>query len=414
MGDEHGRADVLARWYGENSFMAKTFNLSVIFKVVDKATVPIRKVAKQMSKMGGPIDKVKQKIQNFARASVKALKKVGRAAKRAGTKIRSMGTKMAVGLGLAGGAAVLMVKQITGMADVIGKTADRIGITTEELQKLRFAGEQTGLSTAEMDKSLEQFNRRMGEAQDGTGEMYDGLVKLKIGLRDNNGQLKPMRQILDEVADKTANMTNETARADILYGMFGRSGIKMINTLKGGSKGLKQFGDQIKEKGGIIPEEVIRQSEKFNDSMNLLKKSIQGFIATALVPLLPRMTEVIDKMSTWIGENKELIKGFGETVKMLLDMAIGIAKVVGAVGKFIGVTAAKVVGGAKRKTRSPEDTAERMRVVRERWKQEKQQTEIKIKVASDKDSTAVIENVANIKGDPDVKIATEAYVGGMS
>ena len=66
------------------------------------------------------------------------------------------------------------------------------------------------------------------------------------------------------------------------------------------------------------------QSEKFNDAVNLLKKSVQGFISAALIPLLPRMTEVVDKMSTWVGKNKELIIGFGETVKMLMNMAIGI------------------------------------------------------------------------------------------
>jgi len=390
--------------------MAKTFNLSVIFKVVDKATAPIKKVAAQMSKMGGPIDKVRSKIAAFSKASIRRLKKLGAAAKRAAARIRSMGTKMAVGLGIAGAAALLIIKRFTGMADIIGKTADRIGITTEELQKLRFAGEQTGLSTAEMDKSLEQFNRRMGEAQDGTGEMYDGLVKLKIGLKDSNGQMKPMRQILDEVADKTANMTNETARADILYGMFGRSGIKMINTLRGGSKGLKEFGDQLKSKGGVIPEKVIRQSEKFNDAVNLLKKSIQGFISTALIPLLPRMTEVVEKMSTWVGENKELIAGFGETVKMLMDMALGIAKVVGAIGKFIGVTTAKVVGGIE-SAGSERTHQEAIASANQLFPGATQQTEIKIKVMSDKDSTAVVEKVTNISGNPNVNIATEAYVG---
>jgi len=391
--------------------MAKTFNLSVIFKVVDKATAPIKDVAKNMNKLGGPIDKMKQAINKFGRAAARSLKKVGAAAKVVGRKLASAGKIMAVGLMAAGGAAVLMIKQITGLSDIIGKTADRIGITTEELQKLRFAGEQTGLSTAEMDKSMEQFNRRLGEAQDGTGEAYDSLKKLKIGLKDSSGQYKSMRTLLDEVADKTANMTNETARADILYGMFGRTGIKMINTLKGGSKGLKEFGDQIKSKGGIIPEETIRQSEKFNDAVNLLKKSIQGFIGTALVPLLPRLTEIIDKMSSWVGENKALITSFGQTIKMLIDMAVGIMKVVGAIGKFIGVSAAKTVGHFEQAASSNMTGEQEFFGKGSMGSLEKQQTEIKIKVVSDKDSTATIENVANVSGNPNVNIATEAYVG---
>ena len=42
---------------------------------------------------------------------------------------------------------------------------------------------------------------------------------------------------------------------------------------------------------------------------------------------------------------------------------------------------------------------------------DKQQTEIKIKIASDKDSIATVEEVKNITGSPNVNIATEAYVG---
>ena len=55
-------------------------------------------------------------------------------------------------------------------ADVIGKTADKIGITTKSLQELRYAAGLSGMSVSELDNNMMIFTKRLGNAKAGIGE----------------------------------------------------------------------------------------------------------------------------------------------------------------------------------------------------------------------------------------------------
>lgn len=422
--------------------MAKEYSLSVIIKAVDKATMPIRKIGHAFKRLGAPIGAMAKRVKDATK------------------KILLTMTGLVIGLGYT-------IKKFTGMADVIGKTADRIGLTTTELQKLRFAAEQSGLEISMIDTSLEQFSRRIGEAKTGTGEAYDSFVRLKIGLKDQNGEWKTMRQLLDEVADKTASMSDETARADILYGLFGRSGVKITNMLKDGSKGLEKFGNKLVARGAIIPEYIIRRSEKFNDTLNLLKKTLQALVYDVIGPLLPTLTKWADKLSILIAQNKELIKTkiyeyFKKTKeifdklnikellsdikifakilpKALISIANSLEKIVNLIDKIGGIkelfnisnaldwykeqfrkafSFGPITGpGTERKGpnlfKDLAGVPANPMVFPFRSSPMKSETDINIKVMAESGTSAKIDNIKKIKGDSKVNVISKSYLGPM-
>lgn len=63
----------------------------------------------------------------------------------------------ATGLGYLG-------KRLLDVADRTANAADRVGITTDLLQELRFAATQTGVPIEKLETSLERFTKRLGEA----------------------------------------------------------------------------------------------------------------------------------------------------------------------------------------------------------------------------------------------------------
>ena len=71
--------------------------------------------------------------------------------------------------------------EILSVADEIAKTADKIGFATKALQELRFAAGRAGIGQQELDKSLEQFTRRIGEAAGGTGEALQSYKRMDEG-----------------------------------------------------------------------------------------------------------------------------------------------------------------------------------------------------------------------------------------
>ena len=54
--------------------------------------------------------------------------------------------------------------------DLIAKTADKIGITTDALQELQVAADLAGVSSGVLDKALLKFTRSISEARQGVQE----------------------------------------------------------------------------------------------------------------------------------------------------------------------------------------------------------------------------------------------------
>ncbi len=84
-------------------------------------------------------------------------------------------------VGLAGAAGLgLLVKSSLDSIDALGKTASKLGVTTAELQKLRYASELAGVETRTVDMAVQRFTRRLSEAARGTGEAKDALIELGL------------------------------------------------------------------------------------------------------------------------------------------------------------------------------------------------------------------------------------------
>ena len=116
-------------------------NFKMVITAVDKFTKPLKKATAMVKKLG-----------SVAAGIGKGL------------------AKIAVGIAATVGAVSLVVSKYVSMLDKIGKTAEKLGIDPEFLQKLRFAAEQTGVKVEALDMGLQRFIRRTAEAAKGTGE----------------------------------------------------------------------------------------------------------------------------------------------------------------------------------------------------------------------------------------------------
>ena len=64
----------------------------------------------------------------------------------------------------AAGTLAYFAKRNIDTLDTLGKTASKLGVNVEFLQKMRFAAEQTGIETRTLDMGLQRFIRRVAEA----------------------------------------------------------------------------------------------------------------------------------------------------------------------------------------------------------------------------------------------------------
>ena len=212
--------------------------------------------------------------------------------------------------------------------DAIGKTADRIGVSTKALQELRFAASQTGVETKALEMALQRFVRRSAEAANGTGEAEDALARLGVQLRDNEGRMRSAEDLLSDVADGLAEVEDQSQRVALAQKLFDSEGVAFLNTLQRGSGALAGMREEARKAGIVIEESVIRKAERMNDKLDKSQRIIDAQLKTALLNLAPALQTAAQGMADftgWLGRGvraaQELVLMNDENVRVFRELA---------------------------------------------------------------------------------------------
>ena len=276
-------------------------------------------------KLSGDLKRAYGNIQGFKARAVRAFKSIGRAV---------FSVKGAI-IGL-GGYAVLrgiknMITSTAELADRYQKLSIELGISTEALSVLRWAGEQSGVSFGSLTTALEQATRRMEEfKQRGTGGI-DKVVHLlgdEIIYAINAGQ--SLEGLLPKISDRLKSLSTAAERAYLSYNLFGRSGLEAGNKLLAiGSEGLERFRKEAEHLGIVIDQKTADAAANFNDQVNRLYKLLEGLKIKIIGPLLPMLTDFAFRVQVVASEfdivtNKIKVawaelKNFGSVLHFLYD-----------------------------------------------------------------------------------------------
>ena len=224
------------------------------------------------------------------------------------------------GVGVALG---LLIKRNTEAIDRIQKVSDKLGIQVELLQKLRFAADQTGIAQETLDMAMQRFIRRVGEAQKGTGEAQGALAELGIQLKNADGSFRSTESVLFDVADGLQNAKDSSTQLRLAFKFFDSEGAALVNTLKNGSSGLKEFFTQAEQLGILIDSKTAASAAKFTDETSKLTKqidTIQKLFSMAFVPALTEATTQISNFFSKIAQQEGGVKKFTD------DLAIGLVE----------------------------------------------------------------------------------------
>lgn len=235
-----------------------------------------------------------EKTRKVAKSVVGVIAKVGAAS-------------VALGAGF-----VVATKKALEFADGIAKTADKVGLSTDALQKYRFAADLAGVSNGELDKAFDKLNKSIGESiSDGTGAAFDAFTQLGLQADLASGKLRGTEPVFLAVADAIAQVEDHSQRASLLADIFGRSGTKLAILMKNGSVDIKASADELENFGAVIEEGTLRSSEKAIDAITRLTTLMQSKLTKALADNAPLIADF----------GKELLENLPKIINGLQDVA---------------------------------------------------------------------------------------------
>ena len=255
------------------------------------------------------------------------------------------GLGVAVGIG----GLVRLTRSAIDSGDALLDTSKRTGIAVEALQALEFAAQRTGSSAAAIDKALEQFNKRLGEAAVGTGELKDFLEAHNVALTDSQGNFRATTDILGEYADLIANAGSAQEKAALAAAAFGRTaGSELIPLLSEGSAGLAAYSAEV-QRLGVITADQAEAAANANDALDNLNQATSTATQSLLIAAAPAfeavakgLTNLIVSFKSLDPETQKAIGAFGLVVAaatpllaILGPIALGIAALVSPIGLVV-------------------------------------------------------------------------------
>ena len=214
--------------------------------------------------------------------------------------VRTMGIAIA-GAAVAGGVALAaMTRRSMATVDSTAKLSDVLGISTEELVRLRHAADLSGISSQELDKGLVKFAKSLGEAKAGVITYADSFRMLGLSQRDIQGMDTPAA--LRATADALKDVPDRSQRAMLAMRLFGRSGAPMVKMLEDGAAGLERMG---KRAGSVFSRADAARVERANDALTDLKRtaaSLSQRMAVAVAPAVEAAGEALQHLPTAAAE----------------------------------------------------------------------------------------------------------------
>ena len=256
-------------------------------------------------------------------------------------------------LGAAAGVAGfgLLAKSALQTADSLGKTATKLGVTSNQLFKFQTQAELAGISTQTADMALQRFTRRTAEAAVGTGEAQGALKELRLDAAKL--QALPLDQRMKVLADAFQEVKSPADRLRLAFKLFDSEGAAMVNMLEGGSESLEETERRMKKLGITIDRKATPEIEDFNDTVFLLGRRVQASMINGLGKSVPVMERVADRLAEMaVPLTGDLLDGLDWLLKNLdkitrafkvLIAAMVVAKVISFAAAVISLV--KALGG---------------------------------------------------------------------
>lgn len=261
--------------------------------------------------------------KSFAKGSLTgALEGLSSRAPGAAAGLQSLGVA-----GLAAGAALAALaiagqQAMAAMAfgDELLTVSNRIGITAEELQELRYAFDEVDIAASEGEEALKKLNAALGAYRTGVGDAKVKKVFEVLGLtpEDLKG-VTTATQLLPILADRIRNVGSAADQENLAK----RLGIaELLPLLREGSNGLAEMREEARKLGLVIDNETVEALAQADRQMELASKQIKSNLTvafsglavdianatTALLTLINKFQDMADKTPQWVKKLAELSK----------------------------------------------------------------------------------------------------------
>lgn len=218
-------------------------------------------------------------------------KTMGDEVDKTGAKTATLGQKMSgLKTTLAAIGAGAVIKYFVDLEDGMeqaARSASRLGVSFEGLQKLTLTAKRFGAETGAMDQALKHFNAQVGEASMNPMNTSARLFKqLGISITDTKGEVKDTETLFRETVNALTTVGSKAERTRGQFALFGDQSGQLTDMLSGGTAQLDKFGKQLESSGAILANEFSPMLKDANSNVYDLIDAVEGYAKKAVANIM--------------------------------------------------------------------------------------------------------------------------------
>ena len=277
------------------------------------------------------------KLTVDATAAIAQLQKFNDATEKSGAGLVAFGNKL-VGIGKTIAATWTLDKVVETFHSTVDamdetvKAAQRVGVASDELQRLRYSASTSGASAEDMDKALVKLSTHLVALGDDTQQSTKLLKAFGVTGADT------AQTALFKIANGFQGMADgasKTAAAMVLFGK--EAGTSLIPALNDGAKGLQNMARAADDLGLVIGGQALRAAKELNDQFDTLGRMSAVMRANFVTGLLPAITALVTLFADLRKSGLDM-KAWGDAIgEDIVRVTMGVVLLVGALEDLLAI-----------------------------------------------------------------------------
>ena len=209
------------------------------------------------------------------------------------------------------------VKAFQDTAGAALKMQRSVGGSIEEASRLTATFKALGLDGDTATALMGKFSKALAGAKDSS-------KTLGVQVRDASGAMRPMSQLLPEIAEKFKQMPDGAEKTAAAMALFGKQGQAMLPFLNKGKAGIQELMDASDKYGLTISKDqvgAIAKAKAAQRDWNMANEGLKVQIGAQLLPLMTQMSVYIkDKVIPGIAASARWVKEHKDGLRQLVSV----------------------------------------------------------------------------------------------
>jgi len=195
------------------------------------------------------------------------------------------------------------------------RLAAQLAIAQQKFREMQASGKASESSLMAQAEKVRLLQDQMVSLKDGMENGSKAVNKFGVTVFDAQGNMRNMGDIVADLENALAGMSDEQAKATLLQMGFTDKSVGFIQVLMGTSEKIRDYEKALYEAGGTTKQVSDSQMEAFSNKMLKVGHQIQAVAIEVGTNLMPTIEQFVNEsiipairaVGAWVQENKNLI-----------------------------------------------------------------------------------------------------------